>query len=66
MDNACKLCGQPSAIGKHRLSPEEAEPYPQAYCPRCSGLGVVRCVTATKYYFHCGCSVWWSEPIALP
>jgi hypothetical protein len=66
MDDACKLCREPVASGKHGLSPEDAEKYPQAYCPRCSGPGVVTCVTATKYYFHCACSVWWSEPITLP
>ncbi len=66
MDDACNLCGQPSATGKHRISGEDAEAYPQVFCPRCSSLGVVRCVTATEYYCQCPCSVRWSEPISLP
>jgi hypothetical protein len=63
MYDVCKLCGESASSGEHGLSPEAAEKYPQAFCPRCSGLGVVLCVTATKYQLYCTCSVRWSEPI---
>lgn len=66
MDSICKLCDQPGSSGQHGLSPEAAEKYPQAFCPKCSGVSMVQCVTATRYYFRCSCGVWWSEPIALP
>ena len=66
MNDECKLCRESRASGQHGLSPEDAAKYPEELCPKCSGVGVVRCVTATRYHFHCACSVWWSEPITLP
>ena len=51
------------------MSPQDAQKYPHAHCPKCGGgseEGRPTCVAERIGYYVCSCGVTWSEPLPSP